>query len=50
MWNGMCTIEMIENLKIENSTKIWVRVPFRRITDDMYVLFSFFSIAFYPSP
>ena len=24
MWNGMCTIEMIENLKIENSTKIWV--------------------------
>ena len=24
MWNGMCTIEMIENLKIENSTKMWV--------------------------
>ena len=24
MWNGMCTIEMIENVKIENSTKIWV--------------------------
>ena len=24
MLNGMCTIEMIENLKIENSTKMWV--------------------------
>ena len=24
MWNGMYTIEMIENLKIENSTKMWV--------------------------
>ena len=24
MWNGMCTIEMIENLKIENSTKMWM--------------------------
>ena len=24
MSNGMCTIEMIENLKIENSTKMWV--------------------------
>ena len=24
MLNGMCTIEMIENLKIKNSTKMWV--------------------------
>ena len=24
MLNGMCTIEMIENLKIENLTKMWV--------------------------
>ena len=24
MWNGMCTIEMIENLQIENSTKMWM--------------------------
>ena len=36
MWNGMCTIEMIENLKIENSTKMCVCAisPYERLFND----------------
>ena len=36
MLNGMCTIEMIENLKIENSTKMWVCAisPYERRHDE----------------
>ena len=43
----MCTIEMIENLKMENSTKMWMSAisPYER----RYILFLFSSM-YYPHP
>ena len=36
MWNGMCTIEIIEDLKIKNFTKKWGDSSVRVTVDDIF--------------